>query len=73
MFRIRSETRVQHPIGFPALKRLIATVAVLSTVVPDHSVKVRLTVQSDCPDLERAKQWRIRHPAEFTLKLASVM
>ena len=42
-------------------------------VVPDHSAKFWLTVQSICPDMERAKQWLSRHHAELTVKLASVM
>ena len=46
---------------------------VVHLVVPDHSVKFWLTVQSICPDMERAKQWLSRHHAELTVSLASVM
>ena len=42
-------------------------------VVPDHSAKVWLTVQSISPDMERAKQWLSRHHAELTVRLSSVI
>ena len=42
-------------------------------VVPDHSAQFWLTVQSLCPDMERAKQWLSRHHAELTVSLASVL
>ena len=46
---------------------------VVHLVVPDHSAKFWLTVQSICPDMERAKQWLSRHHAELTVRLANVM
>ncbi len=43
---------------------------VVHLVVPDHSAKFWLTVQSLCPDMERAKQWLSRYHAELTVSLA---
>ena len=54
------------------LRYLVAHEAV-HLVVPDHSAKFWLTVQSICPDMERAKQWLSRHHAELTVRLASVV
>ena len=54
------------------LRYLVAHEAV-HLVVPDHSAKFWLTVQSICPDMELAKQWLSRHHAELTVRLASVM
>ena len=42
-------------------------------VVPDHSAKFWLTVQSLCPMTERAKQWLSRHHPSLTVDLASVL
>ena len=53
--------------------RYLVAHEVVHLVVPDHSVKFWLTVQSICPDMERAKQWLTRHHAELTVSLASVM
>ena len=53
--------------------RYIVAHEVVHLVVPDHSAKFWLTVQSLCPDMERAKQWLSRHHAELTVNLASVM
>ena len=47
-------------------------VEVVHLVFSDHSAKFWLTVQSICPDVERAKQFRSRHHPEFTQRLASV-
>ena len=57
--------------GF-VLRYLIAH-EVVHLVVPDHSAKFWLTVQSLCPDMERAKQWLSRHHAELTINLANVI
>ena len=54
------------------LRYLVAHEAV-HLVVPDHSAKFWLTVQSLCPDMERARQWLSRHHAELTVSLASVL
>ena len=51
----------------------LVTHEVVHLVVPDHSAKFWLTVQSLCPDMERAKQWLSRHHAELTVSLAGVM
>ena len=54
------------------LRYLIAH-EVVHLVVPDHSAKFWLTVQSVCPDMERAKQWLSRHHAELTVSLDTVV
>ena len=54
------------------LRYLVAHEAV-HLAVPDHSAKFWLTLQSLCPDAERAKQWLSRHHAELTVSLANVM
>lgn len=41
--------------------------------VPDHTAKFWLTVQSVCPETERAKQWLSRHHAQLTVDLAAVL
>lgn len=53
--------------------RYLITHEVVHLAVPDHSVKFWLTVQSLCPDMERAKQWLSRHHAELTVSLTSVV
>ena len=53
--------------------RYLVAHEVVHLVVPDHSAKFWSTVQSLCPDMERAKQWLSRHHAELTVSLASVM
>ena len=53
--------------------RYLVAHEVVHLVVPDHSAKFWLTVQSLCPDMERAKQWLSRHHAELTVSLPSVM
>ena len=39
----------------------------------DHSAKFWLTVQSLCPDMERAKQWLSRHHAQLRVNLARIV
>ena len=64
--------RVTVNIGFH--RRLsVLGVEVVHLVVPDHSAKVWLIVQSICTDMEHAKQWLSRHQAELTVRLASVI
>ena len=53
--------------------RYLVAHEVVHLVVPDHSAKFWLTVQSLCPDMERAKQWLSRHHAELTVSLDSVV
>lgn len=45
--------------------RYIVTHEAVHLAVPDHSAKFWLTVQSLCPEAERAKQWLSRHGAEI--------
>ncbi len=51
----------------------LVTHEVVHLAVPDHSAKFWLTVQSLCPEMERAKQWLSRHHAHITLNLESVI
>ena len=53
--------------------RYLVTHEVVHLAVPDHSAKFWLTVQSLCPEMERAKQWLSRHHAQLTVNLASVV
>ena len=41
--------------------------------IPDHSARFWLTVQSLCPEMERAKQWLSRHHMQLTINLASIV
>ena len=51
----------------------LVTHEVVHLVIPDHSVKFWLTVQSLCPDMERAKQWLSRHHTQLTVSLAAAI
>ena len=53
--------------------RYLVAHEVVHLVVPDHSAKFWLTVQSLHPDMERAKQWLSRHHAELSVSLDSVV
>ena len=53
--------------------RYLVVHEVVHLVVPDHSAKFWLSVQSLCPHMERAKQWLSRHHAELTVSLSSVV
>lgn len=53
--------------------RYLVTHEAVHLVVPDHSSKFWLTVQSLCPETERAKQWLCRHQAQLTVDLGSVV
>ena len=50
----------------------LITHEVVHLAVPDHSAKFWLTLQSLCPEMERAKQWLSRHHAQLTVNLASI-
>jgi len=39
----------------------------LHLVIPDHSAKFWLTVQSRCPQTKRARQWLSSHAEELRL------
>ena len=54
------------------LRYLVAHEAV-HLAVPDHSAKFWLTIETYCPEVERAKQWLSRHHAQLTVDLASVV
>ena len=60
-------------LGPDFVLRYIVAHEVVHLVVPDHSAKFWLTVQSVCPDMERARQWLSRHHADLTVSLASVI
>ena len=53
--------------------RYLVTHEVVHLAIPDHSAKFWLTVQSLCPEMERAKQWLSQHHAQLTVKLASIV
>ena len=53
--------------------RYLVTHEAVHLAVPDHSAKFWLTVQSLCPEMDRAKQWLCRHHAELTVNLARVI
>lgn len=53
--------------------RYLVTHEAAHLVVPDHSAKFWLTVQSLCPDSERARQWLSRHHASLTVCLSCVI
>lgn len=53
--------------------RYLVTHEAVHLVVPDHSAKFWLTVQSLCPDTEKAKQWLYRHQTQMKVDLASVL
>ena len=52
--------------------RYLITHEIVHLAIPDHSVKFWLTVQSLCPETEKAKQWLSRHYAQITVDLGSV-
>ena len=53
--------------------RYLVTHEAVHLVIPDHSARFWLTVQSACPETERAKQWLSRHHAHLTVDLASAL
>ena len=53
--------------------RYLVTHEVVHLAIPDHSAKFWLTVQSLCPEMERAKQWLSRHHGQLTVNLASIV
>ena len=53
--------------------RYLVTHEVVHLAIPDHSAKFWLTVQSLCPETERAKQWLSSHQAQITVDLASAL
>lgn len=53
--------------------RYIVTHEVTHLAIPDHSVRFWLTVQSRCPETERARQWLCRNQAQLTVDLNCVV
>ena len=53
--------------------RYLVTHEVVHLAIPNHSAKFWLTVQSACPETERAKQWLSRNHAHLTVDLASAL
>ena len=53
--------------------RYLVTHEAVHLVIPDHSAKFWLTVQSLCPEMERAKQWLSRHHAQLAVNLTSIV
>jgi len=53
--------------------RYLVTHEAVHLAVPDHSAKFWLTVQSLCPETERAKQWLSANHARLTVDLERVV
>lgn len=53
--------------------RYIVTHEVTHLAIPDHSARFWLTVQSRCPETERARQWLCRNQAQLTVDLNCVV
>lgn len=53
--------------------RYIVTHEAVHLAVPDHSPKFWLTVQSLCPEMEKAKQWLRRHQAQLQVNLGTIL
>ena len=53
--------------------RYLVAHEVVHLAVPDHSANFWLTVQSLCPEVERAKQWLSHHHAQLRVNLASIV
>ena len=53
--------------------RYFVTHETVHLVIPDHSAKFWLTVQSLCRETERAKQWLCSHQALLTIDLRGAL
>lgn len=53
--------------------RYLVTHETVHLAIHDHSAKFWLTVQSLCPDVEKAKQWLRRQQTQLQIELASVL
>jgi predicted metal-dependent hydrolase len=53
--------------------RYLVTHEVVHLVIPDHSAKFWLTVQSLCRDTEKARQWLCRHQPQLQVELGGVL
>lgn len=56
----------------PIVLRYLVTHEATHLVVPDHSARFWLTVQSLCPEAERARQWLAAHGYRLQVELAEV-
>jgi predicted metal-dependent hydrolase len=57
----------------PAVLRYLVTHEAVHLAIPDHSSKFWLTVQSLCPELERAKQWLRENKGRMMVDLGEVV
>ena len=53
--------------------RYVVTHEAVHLAVPDHSTRFWLSVQSYCPQAERARQWLCRHQAQLKVDLGTVL
>ena len=53
--------------------RYLVTHEVVHLAIPEHSAKFWLTVQSLCPETEKARQWLSAHYAQLTVDLNHVL
>lgn len=53
--------------------RYLVTHEAVHLAIPDHSQRFWLTVQSFCPETERAKQWLSRHGERLFFSIRSVL
>lgn len=53
----------------PMVLQYLVTHEAVHLAIPDHSARFWLTVQSLCPEMERAKQWLSRHGERLPIKL----
>lgn len=53
--------------------RYLVTHETVHLVVPDHSAKFWLTVQSQCRETEKARQWLCRHQAQLHVDLQDML
>lgn len=56
----------------PFVLRYLVTHEAVHLAIPDHSRKFWLTVQSLCPESERAKQWLCAHADMLTVDLVTI-
>ena len=57
----------------PMVLQYLVTHEAVHLAVPDHSARFWLTVQSLCPEMERAKQWLSGHGERLPLRLDEVL
>jgi predicted metal-dependent hydrolase len=57
----------------PIVLKYLVTHEAVHLAIPDHSAKFWLTVQSLCPETERAKQWLSRHGERLPMGLEEML